>query len=69
MFSKWLAPFPCRWGLRGAGGGGGQQNVIFHLSPQCSGFSRALILRKSLFPLIPVGVCVGRRGGIQMNGA
>ena len=39
----------------GGRGVGNSRAVTFHLSPRCSGFSRVLILRKSLSPPIPVG--------------
>ena len=55
------------------GGGGawvGENNraVTTHLFPQCRGFSRALILRNSLFPPFPVGGG-GAGAWIQMTGA
>ena len=37
------------------GVGENSRAVTFHLSPQGSGFSRDLILRKSLSPPIPIG--------------
>ena len=59
------------------GVGENSRAVTFYLFAQFSGFSRALILRKSLSPPIPVGALGGgwgwgRGGGvpwIQMTGA